>query len=1049
MQEATNPKRRKEYNALFTEELSRLNPGQKAAVESIEGPVMVIAGPGTGKTHILTARIGRILMETDAQAGNILCLTFTDAGVLAMRERLLSFIGPEAHRVHIYTFHSFCNNVIKDNLELFGRHDLEPISDLERIEIIRDLLDSIPEDHALKPKAGDPYFYEKNLQDLFQRMKAENWSVDLIHNSIKTYLADLPNREDYIYKQTRREFKKGDIKQWKFDEQVEKMALLSTAVNLFPTYTQMMQEARRYDFEDMIQWVLKGFENHDGLLRSYQERYQYFLVDEYQDTNGSQNQILQKLIDYWESPNIFIVGDDDQSIYEFQGARLKNLVDFHNDYASELNLILLKDNYRSSQHILDTSKSVIENNKRRIVTSLPGIEKILTARNMLFARSTVQPFIREYPNRLHEETGIAEQLLEIQAKGISLSEVAVIYAKHRQAENLIALLEKKSIPYNTKREVNILDLPLIRNLRTLIHYLYLEYVRPGSGEHLLYRILHFNFWGIDQADLHSISLFLAKHQQKSSDSWRIALGNRENMEKLSLKTGVQVQEAIDLLEELIGDYVNMSLPIFIEKLINRSGWLGHIMLQDDKIWQIQIMNTFMSFVKKEAHRNPRLSLKKLLETLSSMDANRLAIRLQRNIQLDDGVNLITAHSCKGLEFQYVFILDAVKDQWEPGRSYGGRRFTFPDTLTQSGEEDAMEARRRLFYVAITRAKEYLYISYAKENEKGKAMARTVYIDEILAATQIEVEKKSLPTDLILDAQFLLLREQEVPNIPKLEKALADTLLENFVLSISSLNSYLRCPLSFYYEKVLRLPSVQSEAASYGTAIHFALRRQFEKMKLDTDKSFPPVDFFVGFFEEEMRRYRAYFRPKEYDRRMSIGKRILQKYYQQYIDNWPKQVLIEHDVRNVEMEGIPLTGAVDRIDVFEQGRVHIVDYKTGSLDKNKVRQPTKAKPLGGNYWRQLYFYKILFETAQPEKVAQSAAISYMEPDSKGEFKEFELTYSGEYVEVVKDMIRDSWKKIQNHEFYEGCNEQYCVWCNFVKGQRKVDSLADKEIEELDD
>jgi len=127
MQEATNPKRRKEYNALFTQELSRLNPGQKAAVESIEGPVMVIAGPGTGKTHILTARIGRILMETDAQAGNILCLTFTDAGVLAMRERLLSFIGPEAHRVHIYTFHSFCNNVIKDNLELFGRHDLEPI----------------------------------------------------------------------------------------------------------------------------------------------------------------------------------------------------------------------------------------------------------------------------------------------------------------------------------------------------------------------------------------------------------------------------------------------------------------------------------------------------------------------------------------------------------------------------------------------------------------------------------------------------------------------------------------------------------------------------------------------------------------------------------------------------------------------------------------------------------------------------------------------------------------------------------------------------------
>jgi DNA helicase II / ATP-dependent DNA helicase PcrA len=1049
MEQATNPNPRKAYNALFARELKRLNPGQKAAVENIEGPVMVIAGPGTGKTHILTARIGRILMETDAQANNILCLTFTDAGVLAMRERLLSFIGPEAHRVHIFTFHSFCNNVIKDNLELFGRHDLEPISDLERIEIIRALLDRLPEDHLLKPKAGDPYFYEKHIQDLFQRMKAENWSVELIHNNIQTYLRELPQREDFIYKRKQGPYQKGELKQWMIDEQKDKMALLAKAVDLFPTYTQMMQDARRYDFEDMIQWVLQAFEKHEGLLRNYQERYQYFLVDEYQDTNGAQNRILQKLIDYWDSPNIFIVGDDDQSIFEFQGARLKNLVDFYNNYKSELKLVLLEDNYRSSQNILDTSKVVIENNQRRIVSSLPDITKILTARNTLFARSTVLPHIREYPNRMHEDTDIVEQLLAIQAKGTSLSEVAIIYARHRQAENLIALLEKKNIPYHTRREVNILELTLIRNLRTLLHYCYFEYARPGSGEHLLYRILHFDFWGIAVSDLHALSLLMARHQQTSSDSWRMALNDPELMAQLPLKTKPQLQQAISLLEEMIGDYVNISLPVFIERLINRSGWMQHALTKDDKIWQVQVMSTFMNFIKNEAHRNPKISLKKLLDTLSSMDDNYLSIPLQRSIKVEEGVNLVTAHSCKGLEFEYVFILDAIKDQWEPGRSAGGRRFAFPDTLTQSGEEDAMEARRRLFYVAITRAKEYLYISYARENEAGKALSRTAYIDEIVSATQLDIEARTLPADLILDAQFLSLQEQQTPNIPALEKALADSLLENFVLSISSLNSYLRCPLSFYFEKVLRLPAVQSEAASYGTAIHFALRRLFERMKMDASKTFPPVEFFVGYFEEEMKRHRAYFQPKEYERRMAIGKQVLQKYYQQYVAGWYQQVLVEHNVRNVEMEGIPLTGAIDRIDVYEQGRVHIVDYKTGSLDKNKVRQPTEANPLGGTYWRQLYFYKILFETAHPDKIARTAAISYMEPDSKGQFSETELTYSNEYVTWMKDLIRDSWKKIQQHEFYTGCNEPSCLWCNFVKGNLMIDSMTDAEGEELDD
>ena len=383
----------REYNETFLTELNRLNEAQREAVEHIEGPVLVIAGPGTGKTHILTARIGRILLETDAQPHNILCLTFTEAGVLAMRERLLEFIGPEAHRVHIYTFHSFCNSIIQDNLELFGRHDLEPLSDLERVEIIRRILDELDINHPLKKGRADIYFYEKHLHDLFQKMKSEDWSIEFVKQKIEEYLEDLPNRKEYTYQVNRGEFRKGDLKNAKLDDTILRMDRLRSATALFPRYIDLLRKYRRYDFADMILWVLRVFEQNTALLRTYQEQYLYFLIDEYQDTNGAQNQIALRLIEYWENPNIFIVGDDDQSIYEFQGARLKNLTDFYKRFESHLKLILLKDNYRSSQNILDTSRALISKNEKRIVHNVShlGVDKILVAKHSAFSKSKVLP----------------------------------------------------------------------------------------------------------------------------------------------------------------------------------------------------------------------------------------------------------------------------------------------------------------------------------------------------------------------------------------------------------------------------------------------------------------------------------------------------------------------------------------------------------------------------------------------------------------------------------------------------------------------------------
>ncbi|MFZ1453262.1 MAG: UvrD-helicase domain-containing protein, partial [Ferruginibacter sp.] len=286
----------------FAEEYKKLNNEQRLAVDTIEGPVMVIAGPGTGKTQILAARIGKILLDTDALPENILCLTYTDAGTIAMRRRLQQFIGADAYKVNIYTFHAFCNDVIQDNLNLFEKNSLDAISELESIELFKQLIDAFPKNNPLKRYRGDVYFEINNLRNLFSSMKREGWTSEFINERIDAYIHDLPNRDEYIAKRKVKEFNKGDIRTDKIEEEKEKMEKLRAAVHEFANFQNLMRKRNRYDFDDMINWVITVFEENKNILANYQEKFQYLLVDEYQDTSGTQNKLVQLLINYWDKP---------------------------------------------------------------------------------------------------------------------------------------------------------------------------------------------------------------------------------------------------------------------------------------------------------------------------------------------------------------------------------------------------------------------------------------------------------------------------------------------------------------------------------------------------------------------------------------------------------------------------------------------------------------------------------------------------------------------------------------------------------------------------
>lgn len=1044
---------REAYNEAFQQALEQLNPQQRRAVDQIEGPVMVIAGPGTGKTHILSSRIGRILMETDAQAHNILCLTFTDAGVNAMRERLLQFIGPEAHRLPIYTFHSFCNSIIQDNLERFGRQELEPLSDLERVQLVRKVLDDLPPEHLLRQGRSDAYAYETQLQSLFQQMKAEHWTVARLDEAIDGYLEDLPKREDYIYKMTRKgQFEKGDLKTSKIEQEVERMERLRAAAHLYPAYQKAMQQANRYDYDDMILWVLDAFKRFPNLLRSYQERFLYILVDEYQDTNGAQNEVIRQLVAYWQQPNLFIVGDDDQSIYEFQGARLKNLTDIYETYQRDLSLVVLENNYRSTQPILDAAREVISNNDIRIVNSLEelGIEKLLKASHPDVQGLEAIPEVSAFPNPVQEEVWLVEELQRLWDTGVPLGEVAVIYAKHRQVESLMELLEKREIPYQTRRRVNVLNVPLIRNLRQLLEYFAAEFQRPSSGEYLLFQMLHFIFVGLHPDDIAAISQYQARQSPDKKQSWRDLLTDEVKLKAIGLKDEAAVHRFLTFHHHMIRHYNSLSAPAFVEQLINRSGLLGYALAQENKTWLLQVLRSFLSFVRQEAARNPRLTIGGLLDLLRSMDANRLSVEAAESVYSLDGVHLLTAHSGKGLEFRQVFMLDVTQRPWEPSARGSSFRFKLPDTLTYSGEEDPVEARRRLFYVAITRAQERLHLSYAVKDMDGKSTPRARYLDELLAQGPVEVVDRILPPSILIEAEALRLTEREPPRLPGPDKATIDALLEGFQLSVSAMNRYLKCPIGFYYENVLRAPVLMREAAHYGTAMHYALERYFERMRMHPDQAFPSAEVLTEGFEQEMQRRQGFFARREYVRRLEAGRYNLSEYYRQHRRSWKTEVRMEYRPRNVEIDGVPVTGSIDQLIHLSGEKARVVDFKTGSQDKSKLRRPTDKNPLGGNYWRQLVFYKLLYENYPGNtRVVTSGAIAYLEPDKAGKMPVAEISYTPKDTETVRQMIREVYAAIQAHEFYTGCGATDCPWCNFVRHHVVPDTFAQSDIEALDD
>lgn len=716
--------------------------------------------------------------------------------------------------------------------------------------------------------------------------------------------------------------------------------------------------------------------------------------------------------------------------------------------------VVLTANYRSTQPILDISKTLIDRNDERLVAQIEGLSKELRCSHDGLLNLIDSPVIRQYETGRDEMIHITQEIEKLIAGGVPGNEIGIIYRENKYGEELAAYLRLKGLPYYTKRSLNILDQPFIRQLLQVLNYLRAEHDVPYSGDEMLFEILHFEWWDIPAIEIAKASIQVSELRYKgASTSLRQYLVEKAAEQPTDLfwqPMPKAMREAVAILESLIAAVSNCTLQSLVEKVIREGQFLTHMLNHPDKSWLLRLLTGFFDHVKEETRRHPQIDLEGFMSRMDLMRREGLVLPLVQVAGNERGVNLMTAHGSKGLEFEYVFFVGCNSGCWEKKRKpFSG--FSFPDTLfAASGEgrstSSDLEELRRLFYVALTRAKRHLTISYPQYALDGKQLEPSMFIAEVLEHHILPTEKIFLQPELTTDFQILELAAPQAPEVAHLEDEYETRAVANFQMNVSALNNYLRCPLGFYYQNVVRIPSPRNEAMEFGSAVHHALEQLFRKYQ---DKGrFPTADEFVQDFTWWMKRHRESFTREEFARRLEYGQTILRNYYAFYEGRWNTIVAVERNIRGVVLDEIPLRGKLDKLE-FDGKAATIVDYKTGDPEKarEKLQQPNPKNPIGGDYWRQAVFYKILIDNLSGKDWQVAGVVfDFVEPDKKKEYRREKVVVTDADVATVKEQVRTVWEKVQRHDFYTGCGKEDCHWCTFVKTNKLAIALHEIEEEE---
>lgn len=1024
----------------FETEYKKLNPQQQEAVNTIEGPVMVIAGAGTGKTQTIAIRIGKILQETQINPNNILCLTFTENAALNMRERLLDLIGSSSYNVRIATFHAFCNSIIKDHPEYFLKSTVESeaVDDITQIEIIRSLIDNLPGSSPLK-NLNYTYFYQKEIISTLSTLKKENISParfnELLKNAANFVTEAYPlvdklqsiratpkvapeitgliselisnTKIDPLYLVRLKYFLtlyeseacslselKKNVKDFieNLNNNLPKLRDLSI---LYDSYQKALTSRGLYDYEDMILWVITILQTHNELLSQYQELYQYILVDEFQDTNSAQMEILNLLTQNQSRPNLFVVGDDDQSIYRFQGASVENVYSFYQKYQKNLKLVVLKNNYRSHQLILDSSQDVVNHNQSRITQYISHLDKSLQSTSSYDA-DPINLFVAN--SVVEENYWITSKIKKLVDSGVSPKDIAILYRNNADINDLLPHLTQKKLSYLRSDSVDVLASFEIQQLLTL-----LKYLANPSDSTLLFHVLSYNFIHLNSRELYQLFHLVSKEKSSLSD----LIFNQKLINKTFSKVFAKNLNTFSLRVTKI-QKLSQNLPAdeLFNLIIRKFKYLPYI-LKNGNLSLLKQLNTLYSHLKKSLLIE-KTDLFTWVKKIDLLLENDLPLNSSPLIsQIDQSLRLMTVHKAKGLEFDHVFLIKVLSGKWDSSSSRSLIKLPpgilrYDITASSSEEED-----RRLFYVALTRAKKQVYLSYSRFNDSRREQLASRFISEInpkrleKISSDVDIEKKALSTLF-------------TPQKPRLQSVDLSSYLQNYLatqyrFNITHLNSYLKCPLCFFFKTILRLPYPKTKSLSFGTSVHGSLAYLTQIYK--KENRLIPLDKLLSIFDINLKRENL--SKNDYQDLLTHGHQVLTDYYEHYKNDFNGHCLTEHDFKlyNVRFEDIPLTGKIDKIEFLSGNSVNVVDYKTGKPDSKYEELSSE-----GDYFRQLVFYKLLCSEAKAfTHEVVSGTIDFIEKNNKNLFVRKNYSLTAEDVTKLKSQIKEVFSKIKSLDF----------------------------------
>ncbi|MFA5136256.1 MAG: ATP-dependent DNA helicase [Patescibacteria group bacterium] len=992
---------------------NKLNVEQKKAVDTVEGPVMVIAGPGTGKTQILILRIAKILLETQVEPENILALTFTESAVYEMRDRLVSLIGTAGYRVEINTFHGFCNKLIQHHSEEF--EDLiaaENIEELQQIQIIENILEKGTFVHV-KP-FGAPFHYAKSLQQTIGELKKEGVDAEKLSKAIELQEKDLYTIDD-LY--NTKGLHKGKMK-GKYTSLLKKIKRNRELLTVYEKYNEFLSTHKKYDYNDMLLRVIKAFETNSDFLLRIQELYQYFLVDEHQDTNKAQNKIVEYLCNYYPNPNLFVVGDEAQAIFRFQGATLENFLYFKDLYKGAL-LINLSKNYRSSQKILDAATSLIDHNSTRTVLS----SKTLFAQNKQKEESLriakLSTFFAEY-------YFIGQEIKSKVQKGINPDDIAIIVRNNKDIQPLFPIFEQFSIPYNIESDQDIFQDLTIEKILSLF-----KAIDNLGSDAELFDALYIDIFGIDPIDIYKLVQFA---KDEKSFLWDV-LSRKTYLDKVTL----QNQSAIDYFVENLKLWKQKSMNdsfdnVFIS-VLNESGFMKRVLSQKENLEKIEKISTIYTEIKKNVSKNHLFNLHDFMSYVGLLKEHHITPRSSTGSIFRRGVHLMTAHKAKGREFDYVYIINAYDGHWGNKRK-DSDLFLIPwqhlsisyDTVSRFQEN---EDERRLFYVAITRSRKQVTISYSSMGLDGKEQVVSQFVEEIHSLHKKEVNTIKFETDIAEHPEIYLNGKKPYEGTDTgddllLHKDFFNSLFIRRGLSVSGLNNYLSCPWKYFFRNLLLIPDVKNKNLIFGSAIHMALNTHLTNRGLSHANDKWVID-----------QYRMYLQKQplseaELEELAAKGDSVLSEYLRERAPLWKSNIQGELEIKGIRFtDDIFLNGKLDMIERLDtKGDVVVYDFKTGKPKSRPYIEGT-IKTSNGDYKRQLVFYKILLENFKEGKLKmrmKEGVIEFVEKDDGGRYQSERFIITDKETEDLKGLILKVAREIRDLSFViRRCDDPLCHYC----------------------